>query len=115
MDTWFLFQCRICGRYAIAEELSLHKCRKLLDISFDGDLSLIFDVYYWHLLKNAKPTGLLLGEDSVFQVSITLQNHDHKQRKKLIQTIEKEFRPNAADLVNSGDLQHKSQNMDLPI
>lgn len=57
-----IYQCRICGRYAMAEELSDHECRELLEYKFDGEITLVYDGEKWYPLKNAKPTDLLLKD-----------------------------------------------------
>jgi hypothetical protein len=46
-----IFRCRKCGRYAIAEELSEHQCRSLIDYKIEDDKIKVFDGFSWYLLK----------------------------------------------------------------
>jgi len=45
------FRCRVCGRYAIQEELDLHECRSLKDYRIKGNILEAFDGHYWYPLK----------------------------------------------------------------
>ena len=46
-----IFRCRKCGRYAIAEELSEHQCRSLIDYKIEDNKIKVFDGFFWYLLK----------------------------------------------------------------
>ena len=52
------FRCRVCGRYAIQEELDFHECRSLKDYKIEGKYLLGFDGHDWYRLKleQAYPT-----------------------------------------------------------
>ena len=49
-----IFRCRICGRYAIFEELDLHECRSLKDYEFEEDIIRVFDGKEWYPLNLKK-------------------------------------------------------------
>jgi len=53
-----ILRCRICGRFAIREELDLHECRALKDYKIEGKTLLAFDGHSWYPLKleQAYPT-----------------------------------------------------------
>ena len=46
-----LFRCIICGRFAIAEELDLHRCKGLKQHKVEGDIMWGFDGEQWYPLK----------------------------------------------------------------
>lgn len=49
-----ILRCRVCGRFAIREELELHECRALKDYKIEGDKLLAFDGHEWYPLKLEK-------------------------------------------------------------
>lgn len=46
-----IFRCRVCGRFAISEELDSHECRSLKDYIDEGDIIAVFDGYSWYPLN----------------------------------------------------------------
>jgi hypothetical protein len=53
-----ILRCRVCGRFAIREELCLHECRALKSYKIEGRTLQVFDGYFWYPLKleQAYPT-----------------------------------------------------------
>ena len=49
-----IFRCRVCGRYAISEELDKHECRGLVNYKIKDDLVLVFDGHIWYPLNPKK-------------------------------------------------------------
>lgn len=49
-----VLRCRVCGRFAIHEELDLHECRPLKDYKIEGNTLQVFDGYSWYPLKLEK-------------------------------------------------------------
>ena len=54
-----ILRCRLCGRFAIAEELDLHQCRGLKGKRIEGNTLHVFDGYEWYPLKldQTRPTS----------------------------------------------------------
>jgi len=52
------FRCRVCGRYAIQEELDLHECRSLKDYRIKEKILEAFDGHNWYplILEKVYPT-----------------------------------------------------------
>ena len=46
-----IFRCRVCGRYAIFEELDLHECRPLKEYEIKEETLSVFDGELWYPLK----------------------------------------------------------------
>ena len=46
-----IFRCRVCGRFAIYEELDLHECRSLKKYDIDDEILRVFDGIFWYPLK----------------------------------------------------------------
>ena len=46
-----ILRCRVCGRFAMMEELDIHECRALQDKKIIGDILCVFDGYVWYPLK----------------------------------------------------------------
>lgn len=53
------FRCRVCGRFAIEEEVKLHECRGLESYKVEGEIIKGFDGHLWYPLKwdQVRPTS----------------------------------------------------------
>lgn len=49
-----VFRCRVCGRYAISEELNTHECRGFKGYKIKDDLVLVFDGVKWYPLDSKR-------------------------------------------------------------
>lgn len=49
-----VFRCRVCGRFAISEELDSHECRGLKDYFMKNGVVWVFDGYLWYPLDPVK-------------------------------------------------------------
>ena len=46
-----LVRCRICGRFAIIEEIKIHECRSLKSYKIKDNVFRAFDGHFWYPLK----------------------------------------------------------------
>ena len=54
-----IFRCRLCGSFAIFEELDQHECRGIKAKEIEGKICKVFDGEFWYPLKldQLRPTS----------------------------------------------------------